>query len=150
MSLIKIWKCQLKVWPWFWWADYSTGGVLQQKRHGYPQSLLEHEVSAHPSLSEGCMTAYGMIVRKWRIKEHWHLGSGSTAEEFWIGFIWQQTANAVLAEVETHDRTFSLLLWPSLPISAPSVAFAVAVGYIIQECIVGIQSAGYKWMDDAL
>ncbi len=38
--------------------------VAATEKARLPQSLLEHEVSAHPSLSEGCMTAYGMIVRK--------------------------------------------------------------------------------------
>ena len=87
---------------------------------------MEHDVSAHPCSSEDCVSVNGVIVRS----EVPRSGSCSTAEEFWIGFVSQQAANVVPPEVETHGRTFSLPLWPSLPSSAPSVAFADDNGYV--------------------
>ena len=96
-----------------------------QKRHGDPKVFdnMEHEVSAHP-WSEGWVTDYGATVRKCCTDDRCHLGNGSTAEEFWIGFVSHQRPITVPIGAETHDRTFLLPLWPSLPSSASSVAFA--------------------------
>ncbi len=104
---------------------YSTGEVLQKKRHGHPTVVcsMEREISVHLYSCKGCVTVCGVVVRKWGTEEPCHSDSGNTAEEFWIRFLSLQAANAVFfSEAETRDRTFSLPSWPSLLNSEPSIA----------------------------
>ncbi len=75
-----------------------------------------------PALMEGCLAIYEGTVRKWGTKEQSHSGSGKTAEEFWTRFTTDSQCCS-FSSGETWSY-FSCPILPSLPSSAPSVAFA--------------------------